>query len=93
MIQLVRGPSGPASRPGRLGRDPLRGKIGQGGVQRLDLDDEMAEAGAEVGRAPAGSCTSSMVTKPSPGSRMVRLPEAVPSTVPTTVADGGIEGE
>jgi hypothetical protein len=40
---------------GRLGYDPLRGKIGEGRVQRLDLDDEVVDAGAEVDGALAGS--------------------------------------
>jgi hypothetical protein len=61
-------PTGPrpvraAGKPGRPGRDPLGGKIGEGYVQRLDLDDEVADAGAEVGLTLAWSWTSSMVTK------------------------------
>jgi hypothetical protein len=84
-------PTGPrpvraVGKPGRLGRDRLGGKVGDGGVQRLDLDDEVVDPGARSTVPLAGSWTSSMLTKSSPGSRsMVRLPNAVPSTVPTTV--------
>src|SRR5205823_15005019 len=36
----------------QLGDDPLRGKISEGRVQRLDLDDKVVDAGAEVDCAP-----------------------------------------
>lgn len=49
-------PAGPwpgaARKPGWVGRDPLGRKIGEGYVQRLDLDDEVVETGAEVDLAP-----------------------------------------
>src|SRR5262245_23041448 len=38
------GPVRTAGKPGRLGCDPLDGKIGEGRVQRLDLDDEVVDA-------------------------------------------------
>jgi hypothetical protein len=41
-----------AGSPRLLDRDLLRGKIGQGRIQRLDLDDEVVDAGAEVDCAP-----------------------------------------
>src|SRR4051794_6500502 len=52
----VGNPAGPrpvraAGRPGRLGRDPARGQLGQRLLERLDLDNEMADTGAEVDRA------------------------------------------
>src|SRR2546423_15078534 len=84
-------PTGPrpvraVGKPGRFGHDCLGGEIGDGCVQRLDLDDEVLMPVPRSTVPLAGSWTSSMVTKPSPGSRsMVRLPNAVPPTVPTTV--------
>jgi len=61
-------------------------KIGACRVKRLDLDDQVVDADAGTASRCAGSWTSSMVTKGSPGScSMVRLPNGVPSTVPVTV--------
>jgi hypothetical protein len=50
-------PAGPRAvravgRRGRLGRDRFRGKVGEGCVQRLDLDDEVVDAGTDVDLAP-----------------------------------------
>jgi hypothetical protein len=83
-------PAGPrpvraAGKPGRAGRDPLGGKIGEGRVQRLDLDDEVADAGAGAGLAPGRVVDQLDGDEVIPGSwSMLRLPDAVPPTVPTT---------
>src|SRR5215472_12943775 len=50
-------PAGPwsfraAGKPGRVGRDPLGGESGERCLQRLDLDDEVVDTGAEVNLAP-----------------------------------------
>lgn len=82
-------PAGPrpvcaAGKQGRLGRDPHDGKIGEACVQRLDRDDGVVDAGAEVDRAPRR-----VVDQPdgdevvrSGSWSMLRLPVAVSSTVP-----------
>jgi hypothetical protein len=84
-------PTGPwplcaGGEPGRLGHDPLRGKIGEGRVQRLDLDDEVVDAGAKLDRAPGRVVYQFDGDEAVAGSRsIVRLPNAVSWTVPTTV--------
>ena len=91
VIQLVCGPSAPPGSPGGPGRDPLGGKIGEGCVQRLDLDDEVADAGAEAGLA------SGRVVDQLDGDEMIawqlehaqaaeRRPPAVPVTAWPTAA-------
>jgi hypothetical protein len=85
VIQLVRGTSGPARNadgPATI----LCGKTGQGRLQRLDLDDEVVDAGAEVDYA-----TGRVVSQLDGDKAAARQPEhgqpaqRRPSTVPTTV--------
>src|SRR5215475_2463847 len=75
-----------AGTPWWLGRGPFGGKVGESRVQRLNLDDEVIDAAPGPAVPFVGSQTGSMVTKWPPGSwSMVRLPDAVSSTVPATV--------
>lgn len=48
-------PVGAGGQCGRLSCNPLGGEMGQQLIQRLDLDDEVVDAGAEVDAPFAGS--------------------------------------
>jgi hypothetical protein len=93
-------PTGPrpvraVGKPGRLGRDRLRGKIGEASVQRLDLDDEVVDAGAEVDRAPRRvvdqlDSDEVVARQPEHGQAAEHRPLDGPDD---RVADGGVERE
>ena len=81
-----RSPSEPSGELGWLGVDAAcAARSSDGGVQVLDLDDEVVEAAAGRPRPASGSWTSSRLTNRSSGSfSIVRLPNSVSGTVPTT---------
>src|SRR5262249_40033617 len=93
-------PTGPravraAWKLGWLGRDPRGGKIGEGCVQRLGLDDEVVDAGAEVDLAPRRVVDQLdgdevVARQPEHGQPAERRPLDGPDD---RVADGGVERE